>query len=1623
MAKSPAKTETIYADKKTVRVNAKLFLGLVVFAVALGGAFHLVRAFNVSRNAEHLKGRAQRAYDDGNLKDAIRYMRRYLTLAAASERPAAQLKLANWSDEGAKSPSEYLQAYLLMDRALGANPDDVDLRRRFVRVGVRLRRFQKVLDTIDELCKSDEPNAEFCEQSAEIGAIRGRCLEGLEKYDQAAEAYTAAIRKSANGKEVENVGYYMLLVSLLDRRGDRLTNVKVLAGEFENSGEDAGSSPVGLAKSVLNSMVSTAKPRSQAYLARAAYYQKQGDLKSAVDDVKNAIALDERDLDALLRAVELEVALAADARLRGKGDEYSSHLQAATDFAQRARAVEKNDVRVNLALSRLALDSGRFAEGRALLEEGLATLSEAEPDPKKRDPKEAELEFRLRWSLANIQIAQALMPGGDPSASGKTAEERDAERKTFLGEAEESIEKLAEQRPRSAAVEYLRARILFGQRAWRSAATKFESIRRDLREFPDAARNADLALAECFGQLGSPDDQFVILNRAVQDDPFWAPLRQELAISLLKLGRVDEALSHFAQIMNVPGNAERVVEIHIGRQLKLPAERRRWEFIEGLLNDAERARPDAIPPRVLRAEVLFHQGKFDEAVEVLNALKARHPEDPAPITALLALNTRRPDLDMAQRLERARSVLMEGEKGLGDVVPMRLGRAHLALLEDRDAAAPVVDAMSKGLEKFRENDRVSLLRGLGVAYGQCGLHQRAVDTLRKAAALQPDDLGGQMLVADFLSRKADAREAEFDAEATAGTLAEIRRIEGPGGPNGDFVEARAIIHKIVMLRKERGREDAESTAIQTEAVRTKRRQERNRQDRAELERAHELLSRAERQRRGWPAVPALLGSVEILRDNPTVAFDHFRRALDLGDRSPETINRVLEHLYRTGRNQELIAEVRRIEQESPDLLSGDLARVASVAAYQSKQYKEALGFAKTIQNQSRDYRDLIIKAQMLMLQPDSAAEVSDLLKRATELAPEAQQTWFMRVGFLVQRKRMEDARAVIREAESAVPESPPHLKALTLAVCHEMAGDRKMAETKYEAALLANPDNTGLVGDVVSFHIRGNDLEKADQMLNKLLARGTEIEPSVRRAAVRTQALLKAARSSSYTELMAARSMLSKSGTAAPGETDVSDLRAEAAILTRSRYRRDRMQLMQVLESIGRNSKLEMSEQLQLAQLYDVAGRWADAKGLFVKLREQDPANPVILAEYANAILRQKPLTDVAISEAQEIISVLERREAKSFRLVVVKSLLLDAQGRRSEVVPLVQNFVRELPNFSPEELFRDLVKQQRTGEAIALLAESVRNRGAEAKKIIMAQAQKLLNGGDEAEALGVLKRYLVASDFIDGIQFEVRQVAAMLLESLDQFDAAEQLFRENAALDRKRDAGAELVLASYFARRKRVEEALEICARVADTTSAVRVARVSVGILRTGNGSREQIARVEERLVQAIDASEGKDAVQLSMVLADLRDLQERYEDSIAIYRALLDKDGNNIVALNNLAWLLSFRPVEREVCLAMIDKAIKLRGPMADLLDTRAVIRMNLNKPGEAVQDLRDAYDEVSNASILFHLAQAQLRVGNTDAAAQAFRDAQAAGFDPKTLHPLERSGYEELIKGLGNDRRARL
>ena len=240
-----------------------------------------------------------------------------------------------------------------------------------------------------------------------------------------------------------------------------------------------------------------------------------------------------------------------------------------------------------------------------------------------------------------------------------------------------------------------------------------------------------------------------------------------------------------------------------------------------------------------------------------------------------------------------------------------------------------------------------------------------------------------------------------------------------------------------------------------------------------------------------------------------------------------------------------------------------------------------------------------------------------------------------------------------------------------------------------------------------------------------------------------------------------------------------------------------------------------------------------------------------------------------------------------------------------------------------------------------------------------------------------------------------------------------EQLFRTCA--DKRPEEMPRFVL--YLSRQKRLAEALDYCAQLWKECKPETAASASLVALRGGSASADDCRRVEQWLTDAMQRDTEKQRQLLFMVnLADLRDIQGRYAEAETMYRQVLARDPSNLVALNNLAWLLALREGNREEALALINRAVDLVGPQGELLDTRAIVHLAMKRPELANQDFVEAIRETPTTSrYLFHLAQAHRLANNAEAARTALQQARTSGLDLKDLHPLERQAYQQLLTEL--------
>jgi tetratricopeptide (TPR) repeat protein len=254
-------------------------------------------------------------------------------------------------------------------------------------------------------------------------------------------------------------------------------------------------------------------------------------------------------------------------------------------------------------------------------------------------------------------------------------------------------------------------------------------------------------------------------------------------------------------------------------------------------------------------------------------------------------------------------------------------------------------------------------------------------------------------------------------------------------------------------------------------------------------------------------------------------------------------------------------------------------------------------------------------------------------------------------------------------------------------------------------------------------------------------------------------------------------------------------------------------------------------------------------------------------------------------------------------------------------------------------------------------------------------------------------------------------ELRAQALEARGQGDKAIDLLK--AQMEKNISPDRLLILVGYLARQKRIAEALDFCERAWPVGSPEAVGAASVAVLRSAQPTDDQVTRVERWLLEAKEKN--SKAASLLLQLGDLYDLRGRYDEAAKLYRQVLEQEPDNLVALNNLAWLLAHRSGSGGEALVLINRALDAHGPKPALLDTRAMVYLALGQSDRAIADLQEATSDTPSASRYFHLARAHQLANNRKAALEALGKAKSSGLELHLLHPVERVAYRKMLDEL--------
>lgn len=260
--------------------------------------------------------------------------------------------------------------------------------------------------------------------------------------------------------------------------------------------------------------------------------------------------------------------------------------------------------------------------------------------------------------------------------------------------------------------------------------------------------------------------------------------------------------------------------------------------------------------------------------------------------------------------------------------------------------------------------------------------------------------------------------------------------------------------------------------------------------------------------------------------------------------------------------------------------------------------------------------------------------------------------------------------------------------------------------------------------------------------------------------------------------------------------------------------------------------------------------------------------------------------------------------------------------------------------------------------------------------------------------------------------------VARMATEN-DQIELAAQIYP--VFVQRTNTVEAVLEYARFLALHGDPSKAMEIINQVFPKRMEPAI-QVAVSMLRERRADIGDKFDEEVNELIARSLRDDPESVQRMIMKAEALEVQGKYDESIAAYEQILNRDDvprmMRAAARNNLGFVLASTGQRVEEAQTMIDQAVDVYGPSEDILDTRAVVRMAGKNYDGAVEDMTLATRLSRDPIKFFHLAVANMLAGNTEAALDAWGRAQQLGITKEKLPLMEQPDFERIrgeIEGL--------
>ena len=1063
---------------------------------------------------------------------------------------------------------------------------------------------------------------------------------------------------------------------------------------------------------------------------------------------------------------------------------------------------------------------------------------------------------------------------------------------------------------------YFRGRLAVIKQEWTQARGHLEAVAPVLQRVPEFHKKALTDLAKCYATFQNPDKQLELSTQALKDDPAYLQAIVLRAEALSKLGKYREALPNFRTIVNgykLENFRPTLARLEFVNVLMIPAGVRNWAQFEEALGPKEKRTAEL---NVIHAEALANRGELAAANELLRSvLKA----DPKNAAALMALSRGRGE----NRPEAVLASLEKVKAEFGDSLDLRLAVA--AVLPYRTKRPTPDEFIALDMPVVKPPDQHRLWFGLGEAATRAAavnedlaagaaMRALAIDYFQRAARANPLDLVSRATLIDLGLSAAKPELVEQQ-------LKEIADIEGANGPIG-------TIGKIV-------KQLPEIAKIQDVAARA-----------AAIKDLREDAKKVQNIRPAWPRIYIALAQLDKIEGLHDAELQHYREAIEKGDRQEFVIRRVVELLRERKLDDHAAAMLNTLSAEMnlPDDLERFRAIKNLLARDIPKEQKSTIERIAPLD--AKDYRTRLLRgALMAAIREDADAE--EAFRKAVAVGEHVPDTWGALVTHLARQQKLSEAKEAIKEAEVALRRKAPATDVakgeieLALAGCYETVGDLKTAAERYRQAVTAAPQELALNREWVRFLQRHGQGKAATEWLNTLTKSPAQ---DLARWGRRTLALSMLVGRDAYSNSAAAMRLIDQN-LAADGK-DPEDVKAKAVVQTIDPVTRD--EGVAELRKFAVRYDLTPEEFYLLARLHFDQGKIAESLDYFIHAARPRPG---LTLQHLSGLIRCH-LAMNRVDFAQGVLERLKQAAPASWEAARDEARVLARQGSDAE----------KRGDKDAAKKFRDQAREKLMTFA-----------GPRTERFVQFEF------GPALEELG----FLADAEF-----------AYAKLMDKSESEAPHLPLGVFLILQKRTDEAIKLA-------RSRETPKVPVAVTAQLLTGAVRSKNPGPADVKfVEEWLDAKLKQYQGKPEYAV----------LVAARAELLDAQEKYPEAIAEYKKALASGSKDLSdgVVNNLATLIAlYQPDQVDAAIKMMTDLIGVRGPAPAFLDTRAVAYIVGSRHKEAIKDLELAIVQQRKPLYLFHLAWAYDLTDDPSKrplSGRTLDEAKQLGFSAELLHPLE-------------------